>query len=97
MFVTFADALLTLFELADREDDRFATAAARWHARFALAAQLTLNDSQLVMNLLCGIRSANRFVVRRQLLTWTEHARLTARDIAEHRQGSDAAGATPSY
>jgi hypothetical protein len=33
----YADALLLLFELADREDERFQQAAARWHARFVLA------------------------------------------------------------
>jgi hypothetical protein len=32
----YADALLLLFELADREDERFQLAAARWHARFVL-------------------------------------------------------------
>jgi len=36
-FVMYADALLLLFELADREDERFQQAAARWHARFVLA------------------------------------------------------------
>jgi hypothetical protein len=58
MFVTFADALMLLFELADKEDSRFQPAAARWHARFVLAAGLPLRDSEMVMNLLCGIRSA---------------------------------------
>jgi hypothetical protein len=38
----FADALLLLFELADREDERFHVAAARWHARFVLEANLPL-------------------------------------------------------
>jgi hypothetical protein len=28
----YADALLLLFELADKEDERFQLAAARWHA-----------------------------------------------------------------
>lgn len=32
MFVTFADALLLLFELADKKDERFHAEAARWHA-----------------------------------------------------------------
>jgi hypothetical protein len=36
----FADALLLLFEMADREDERFHAAAARWHARFVLEAGL---------------------------------------------------------
>jgi hypothetical protein len=79
--VTFADALLFLFELADTEDRRFQPAASRWHARFALEAHLTLNDSQLVMNLLCGLRSANRHVVRRRLLDQIARAGLTTREI----------------
>ena len=29
-FVMFSDALLLLFELADKEDERFQAAAARW-------------------------------------------------------------------
>ena len=82
MFVTFADGLLLLFELADREDERFQPAAARWHARFALAAELPLRESDITMKLLCGIRGANRHVVRRRLLESVEQAGLSTRDIA---------------
>jgi hypothetical protein len=40
----YADALLLLFELADREDERFQFAAARWHARFVLEANMPLRE-----------------------------------------------------
>lgn len=79
--MTFADALLLLFELADREDGRFQPAAARWHARFALAAELPLRESDMTMKLPCGIRGANRHVVRRRLLESVERAGLSSRDI----------------
>ena len=81
MFLTFADALMLLFELADKEDSRFQPAAARWHARFVLAAGLPLRDSEMVMNLLCGIRGANRLVIRRRLLEGVERAGLATADI----------------
>ena len=42
MFVTFGDALLLVFEFADKEDRRFRHAAARWHARVVLEANLDL-------------------------------------------------------
>jgi hypothetical protein len=49
-FVLYADALLMLFELADREDERFQVAAARWHARFVLeAGSIGLLESQLAL------------------------------------------------
>ena len=69
MFVTFADALLLLFELADKEDKRYQPAAARWHARFVLEAKLDLGDSERVMALLSGVRGANRLVIRRRFST----------------------------
>jgi len=81
-FVTFADALLLLFELADKDDKRFQPAAARWHARFVLEAKLDLGDSERVMALLSGVRGANRLVVRRRLLDQIQRAGLTARDIS---------------
>jgi nucleoside-diphosphate-sugar epimerase len=59
----FADALLLLFELADREDERFQVAAARWHARFVLEAELPLRDAEGMMTLLCRLRGADRIVV----------------------------------
>jgi hypothetical protein len=40
----FSDALLLLFEMADREDERFQAAAARWHARFVLGTSLAMID-----------------------------------------------------
>ena len=83
--MTFGDALLMLFEFADKEDKRFEAAAARWHARFVLEARLPLADSQGVMNLLSGVRSANRLVVRRRLLDTTERAGLAAREIPSDR------------
>ena len=79
--MTFADALMLLFELADKEDSRFQSAAARWHARFVLAADLPLRESEVVMNLLCGIRGANRLVIRRRLLEGVERRGLAASDI----------------
>jgi hypothetical protein len=79
--VTFADALMLLFELADKEDSRFHSAAACWHARFILAADLPLSESEVVMNLLCGIRGANRLVIRRRLLERVERTGLAASDI----------------
>ena len=65
VFVRYADALLLVFELADREDERFQVAAARWHARFEL----------------CRLRGADRLVVRRRLLATVERAGLTTREI----------------
>ena len=79
--MTFADALILLFELADKEDRRFQPAAARWHARFVLAADFPLRDSEVVMNLLCGIRGANRLVIRRRLLERVERTGLATSDI----------------
>jgi hypothetical protein len=79
--VTFADALLLLYELADRDDQRYKTAAARWHARFVLEANLPLGEAQLVMNMLCGIGGADRHIVRRRLLESVEKAGLTRSDI----------------
>jgi hypothetical protein len=72
---------MLLFELADKEDSRFQPAAARWHARFVLAANLPLRESELVMNLLCGVRGANRHVIRRRLLDGVEGAGLATSDI----------------
>ena len=79
--MTFADALMLLFELADKEDSRFQPAAARWHARFVLAADLPLRDSEMVMNLLCGIRGANRHRHSPRLLDGVERAGLATSDI----------------
>jgi hypothetical protein len=77
----FADALLLVFEMADREDDRFQSAAARWHARFVLEADLPLCEAEAVMTLLCRLRGADRHVVRRRLLLAVERAGLTTREI----------------
>jgi hypothetical protein len=81
MFVTFSDALMLLYELADKEDSRFQPAAARWHAHFVLAAKLPLGESEMVLNLLCGIRGANRLVIRRRLLDGVDRAGLSATEI----------------
>jgi hypothetical protein len=81
VFVTFADALLLLFELADKADKRFQPAAARWHARFVLVAQLPLNDSELMMKLLREISGPKRQIIRRRLLVQTQHAGLMTREI----------------
>lgn len=70
MFVSFADALLLLFERADKEAERFDTAAARWHAKFVLAARLPLRESGMVMQMLSGINGANRLILRRRF--WKE-------------------------
>jgi len=81
-FVMFADALLLLFELADREDERVHAAAARWHARFVLETNLPLRDAEGVMTLLCRLRGADRHVVRRRWLLSVERAGLTTREIS---------------
>lgn len=75
----YADGLLLLFELADQEDERFQLAAARWHARFVLEAELPLRDPEAVMTLLCRLRGADRHVVRRRLLLSVERAGLATR------------------
>src|SRR5437868_14709612 len=80
-FVMYADALLLLFELADREDGRFQLAAARWHARFVLEAGLPLREAEGLMTLLCRLRGADRLVVRRRLLATVERAGLTTSEI----------------
>src|SRR5438552_10191299 len=80
-FVMYADALLLLFELADREDERFQLAAARWHARFVLEAGLPLREAEGLMTLLCRLRGADRLVVRRRLLATVERAGLTTSEI----------------
>lgn len=77
----YSDGLLLLFELADREDERFQAAAARWHARFVLEGGLPLRESESVMTLLCRLRGADRLVVRRRLLASVERAGLTATEI----------------
>ncbi len=82
LFVMFADALLLLFELADKEDKRFQAAAARWHARFVLEAKLPLREAEAVMALLCRLRGADRHIVRRRLLLSVERAGLTTREIS---------------
>src|SRR5207253_10674831 len=38
-----------LYEMADRKDERFQVAAARWHARFVLEANLPLREAEGVM------------------------------------------------
>jgi hypothetical protein len=80
----FSDGLLLLFEMADREDERFQAAAARWHARFVLEAGLPLRESEAVMTLLCRLRGADRQVMRRRLLLAVERAGLTTREIRAH-------------
>jgi hypothetical protein len=59
--------LLLLFELADKEDERFQAAAARWYARFVLETNLPLREAEGVMTLLCRLRGADRHIVRRRL------------------------------
>lgn len=89
----FADALLFLFEMADREDERFQIAAARWHARFALEAELTLREAESVMTLLCRLRGADRLVVRRRLLAAVERAGLETKEIPTTTSGARARAA----
>jgi hypothetical protein len=81
-FLTYADALLLLYELADKKDPRYGTAAARWHAKFVLEASLPLGESHMVMEMFCGVTGARRQIVRRQLLGAVERAGMTARDVA---------------
>jgi hypothetical protein len=77
-----ADALLLLIELADKEDERFQTAAPCWHARFVLAANLPLRDAEGVMTPLCRLRGADRHLARRRLLLSVECAGLTTRETS---------------
>jgi hypothetical protein len=82
MFVTYGNALLLLFELADRGDPRFEQAAARWHARFALEASLPLAESTVIADMLGGAKGrANRHVLRSQLLRKVERAGLASADV----------------
>jgi hypothetical protein len=81
LFVMFADGLLLLFGMADREDERFQVAAARWHARFVLEAKLLLREAETVMTLLCRLRGADRLVVRRRLLSLVERTGLATQEI----------------
>jgi hypothetical protein len=55
-------------EWADREDERFQQAAARWHARFVLEAGLPLREAEGVMTLLCRLRGARSITPREALL-----------------------------
>jgi hypothetical protein len=80
--VMFSDALLLLYEMADKDDERFQLAAARWHARFVLEAKLPLREAESVMTLLCRVRSADRLVVRRRLLLSVERAGLATREMS---------------
>jgi hypothetical protein len=72
---------LLLFEMADREDERFQAAAARWHARLVLEAKLPLREAEAVMGSLCRLRGADRLVVRRRFLAVVERAGLATREI----------------
>jgi hypothetical protein len=94
--VTYADALLYLFELADREDPRFKQAAARWHARFVLEANLPIGDSESVLSMLSGVRGARRLILRRQLLGRVETAGLTTVDIGSTSGGEGGYASSPS-
>lgn len=87
-FVMYGDALLLLYELADREDERFQSAAARWHAHFVLEARLPLREAESVMTLLCRLRGADRHVVRRRLLSCVERAGLMTRQIGSMHAAS---------
>jgi hypothetical protein len=84
LFVTYADALVWLYELHDRGDPRYRHAAARWHAQFVLAARLPIGESQLVMNMLAGCSGANRLMMRRRLLERVEQEGLTRTEIARN-------------
>ena len=80
----FSDALLLLFEMADKEDKRFQVAAARWHACFVLEANLPLREAEPVMEMLCRLRGADRLVVRRRLLLAVERAGVATTEIPTH-------------
>ena len=43
-FVMFSDALLLLFEMADREDERFQAAAARWQDAYGIDTAFVPNS-----------------------------------------------------
>jgi hypothetical protein len=76
-----SDALLLLYELADKGDKRFQSAAARWHARFVLEASLPLSESERVMTMLCGLRGPDRHIIRRRLIDRVERAGHSVREI----------------
>jgi hypothetical protein len=76
----FADALLLRFEMADRGDERFQSAAARSHARFVLEAGLPLREAEGVMTLLCRLRGADRHVVRRAVARGRARGTYDTRD-----------------
>ena len=88
----YSDALLLLYEMADKEDERFQVAAARWHARFVLEAGLTLRDAESVMTLLCRLRGADRHVVRRRLLLSSSERAWRAARFARVRNVAVAGG-----
>jgi hypothetical protein len=48
------------FEMADKEDERFHAAAASWHGRFVLEANLPLREAEGVMTLLRRVRGDHR-------------------------------------
>jgi hypothetical protein len=79
--VLYSDAVLLLYEMADRNDERFQVAAALRHARFVLEAKLPLRDAETVMTLLTRLRGADHLVVRRRLLLAVERAGLATREI----------------
>lgn len=81
-FLTYGDALLWLFELADKGDRRFREAAGRWHALLVLEAKLPLGESEMMLKMLCGITGANRLVLRRRLLARVEQEGLTLREMS---------------
>jgi hypothetical protein len=72
------DALILLFKLADKGACQRAAGGSK---PLSSAPELPLRDSEMVMNLLCGIRGANRLVIRRCLLEAIERAGLAASDI----------------
>jgi hypothetical protein len=81
VFVTYLDALLIVFELADKGDRRYQAVAARWHAKFVLAANLSLGESEMLVKMLAGIRGANRLVLRRRLLERVEREGLSRKEM----------------
>lgn len=54
--------------LATTDDPRFKKAAARWHARYVLATDAGLGESEMVMKMLGGLHGANALLLQRRLL-----------------------------
>lgn len=79
--LTLGDAARICAFLAEVDDDRFPVAAARLAARVTIASSLTLEDLDIVLDLVANLPDQGRFT---ELLRFCERADLTA--AAERRR-----------